>query len=410
MTSTPTAQSPRSADTTERPDFRSLAGAEQDGLVALRRALHQVPEVGLDLPQTQRLLLEALAGLPLEIHTGHGLTSVIGVLRGTRPGPPVLLRADMDALALTEVNDLPYRATNGAMHGCGHDMHAAGLVGAARVLCGVREQIAGTVVFMFQPGEEGWNGARVMLDEGLLDVAGERVTHAYAVHVGNWDRGRFGTRPGPLMASFNHLDVTFVGRGGHGAAPEAALDPVPAVAEAVLALQSMMTRRVAAHDPAVLTVTTLQAGDAANVIPDRASLGGTLRVFDPDTLDRLEESIHRLVRGIAEGHGLDVEVDFRRSYPVTVNDPATTEAVEDLVRAEFGAERYQRVQEPIMGSEDFSHVLLEVPGTFLMLGARPDHQPADGPYPHSPEVEFDDAVLQDQAAVLALMAWRHIGG
>lgn len=394
---------------TTRPNFHTLAAAEQQNMVALRRQLHQVPEVGLDLPQTQRLLLDALQGLPLEIHTGRGLTSIIGVLRGGQPGPTVLLRGDMDALALTELNDLPYRATNGAMHGCGHDMHAAGLVGAARILSSVREQIAGTIVFMFQPGEEGWNGARVMLDEGLLDIAGERVSHAYAVHVGNWDRGRFGTRPGPLMASFNHLDVTFVGRGGHGSAPDAALDPVPAVAEAVLALQSMMTRRVSATDPAVLTITTLKAGDAANVIPDRASFGGTLRVFNPATLDVLEASVRRLVHGIADAHGLSAELDFRRSYPVTVNDPETTEAVEDLVRAEFGSERYIRVEEPIMGSEDFSHVLLEVPGTFLMLGARPDHQPADGPYPHSPEVEFDDVVLQDQAAVLALMAWRHVG-
>jgi len=401
-----TARSDRPAG---RPDFLALAEEIRPDLVRLRRELHATPEVGLDLPETQRLVLEALEGVDLEITTGTGLTSVVAVLRGGLPGPTVLLRADMDGLPVHEQNDLPYRATNGNMHGCGHDMHSAGLVGAARLLVQQRERIAGTVVFMFQPGEEGWNGARVMLDEGLLDVAGDRVEHAYAVHVGNWDRGLFGTRPGPVMASFNHVNATFHGRGGHGSAPEFALDPVPAVAEAVLAMQSLMTRRVAASDPAVLTITQLAGGDGANVIPDQASLGGTLRVFNPATVDVLEEALGRLVHGIAEAHGLTVDFEFRRSYPVTVNDPDTTLAVEELVKETFGEQRYHRVEDPIMGSEDFSHVLAEVPGTFLMLGARPDHQPADGPYPHSPLVEFDDVVLSDQAAVLCLLAWRHVG-
>lgn len=392
-----------------RPDFRADAHQLVDDLVALRRDLHQHPEVGLDLPRTQQAVLEALAGLDLEIITGESLTSVVAILRGDEPGPTVLLRGDMDALPLSEQVDLPYRSNNGLMHACGHDLHTAGLVGAAHLLAARRDAIAGTVVFMFQPGEEGYDGAGHMLAEGLLEVTGETPEAAYALHVGTGKRGRFMTGIGPVLASANVLKVSLTGRGGHASTPSLALDPVPAVAELVLAMQSLVTRRVNVSDPAVLTITQLGGSDTDNVIPDTAWLAGTLRTFSADTLDLLEESLRTLVDGVAAAHGLTAEFDFKRNYPVTVNDEARTLRVEEIIRAEFGEENHARIDAPYMGSEDFSRVLEKVPGTYVFLGALPDHIEEGSTFPHAPTVAFDDAVLPDQAALLAFLAWEHVG-
>ncbi|WP_300676853.1 M20 family metallopeptidase [Nocardioides sp.] len=398
------------SSTAPTPDFRAEAQDLLAPLRALRRTLHQHPEVGLDLPRTQRAVLDALDGLDLEITTGTSLTSVVAVLRGAAPGPTVLLRGDMDGLPVVEDTAEEWRSTNGAMHACGHDLHTAGLIGAARLLAAHRDQIAGTVVLMFQPGEEGWNGASRMLEEGVLDVAGERPVAAYAVHVGTRDQGLFSTRPGAVMASSNRVRVTLTGRGGHGSSPANALDPVPALAELVLAMQSMMTRRVGAYDPAVLSVTMLSAGETENVIPEKASLRGTLRTFSTATLDLIETELARLAHGIASAHGLSAEFELTRDYPVTVNDAEASARVAGVVVKAFGAERYEELPEPFMGSEDFAFVLDQVPGCYVILGARPHDVAPGGAYAHSPQVRFDDAVLSDQAALLALLAWEHVGG
>ncbi|WP_235738534.1 M20 metallopeptidase family protein [Nocardioides alcanivorans] len=394
---------------TGRPDFRSEAKDLHADLVTLRRDLHRNPEVGLDLPRTQQAVLEALDGLDLEISTGKALSSVVAVLRGAAPGPTVLLRGDMDALPIVEEVDLEYRSVNDAMHACGHDLHTAGLVGAARLLAAHRDSVAGSVVFMFQPGEEGYNGAHHMIEEGVLEASGELPEAAYALHVGPGERGLFMTKPGPVLASANNFKVTLTGRGGHASTPASALDPVPAVAELVLALQALVTRRVDVNDPAVLTVTQLGGSEANNVIPDRAWLGGTLRTFSRPTLDLVETELRRLVAGVAAAHGLGAEVEFVREYPVTVNDADVTERVADLIRAEFGEERHLRVPEAHMGSEDFSHVLERVPGSYVFLGCRPDGVPPGSTYPHSAKVAFDDAVLADHAALMAFLAWEHVG-
>ncbi|WP_110206924.1 M20 metallopeptidase family protein [Nocardioides daejeonensis] len=391
------------------PDLRADAAQLLDDLVALRRDLHQHPEVGLDLPRTQQAVLEALAGLDLEITLGRSSTSIVAVLRGAEPGPTVLLRGDMDALPIVEQVELPYRANNGLMHACGHDLHAAGLVGAAHLLAARRDQIAGSVVFMFQPGEEGHDGAGHMLEEGVLEASGQAPEAAYAIHVGTGERGMFWTGVGPVLASSSTLRVALTGRGGHASTPSAALDPVPALAELVPAMQVVVTRAVNVSDPAVLTVTRLGAGDADNVIPDRAWLSGTLRTFSAATLDLLEERLAALVDGIAAAHGLSADFELERGYPATVNDEATTVRVEELIRAEFGAERHARIATPYMGSEDFSRVLERVPGCYIFLGAKPDHVAAGATYPHASDAEYDDAVLADQAALLALLAWQHVG-
>lgn len=381
------------------------AAAITPSLVELRRELHQIPEVGLDLPKTQTMVLDALAGLPLEITTGKDLTSVVGVLRGGQPGPTVLLRGDMDALPVVEETDLEYASQNGNMHACGHDLHTAGLVGAARLLSVHRDELRGNVIFMFQPGEEGLGGAGYMIREGLLQATGEKPIAAYAVHV--WShaaKGLFQTRPGTMMAGSNQLHVTVHGKGGHGSSPHTTVDPVPVVAELVLALQTYATRRVNVFDPIVITVTQLAAGVAVNVIPNSARLGATVRTLSTATFDQLSRELPTLAEGIASAYGCTVHVDFSKQYPVTVNDAErTAEAAAELGEL-FGADRVPPLESPIMGSEDFSMVLDEVPGTFVMLGARPDDVGEDGPSNHSSIVRFDDAVLGDQAAALARLA------
>ena len=378
-------------------------------LVSLRRDIHREPEVGLHLPRTQEKILDALDGLGLEITTGKSLSSVTAVLRGGEDGPSVLLRGDMDALPVEELTDLEYASTNGAMHACGHDLHVAGLVGAARLLAAQQRDISGNVIFMFQPGEEGDGGAGLMIEEGVLEAAGEKPVSAYGVHVRPGPLGVFRTRPGTLMAGANELRITVHGSGGHGSQPHNALDPVPALVEIAAALQVMATRKFSVFDPIVLTVTQLEAGRAINVIPDTARLGASVRTLSAESVDRLIVETKALADGIAAAHGCTAEVSFEILYPMTENDPSRTfEAIREL-REMFGEERVIQSRDPLMGSEDFSLVLQKIPGAFLFLGATPPEvDPATAAWNHSPRVLFDDSVLADQAAALALLAFNRL--
>lgn len=381
------------------------AATHLSDLVELRRALHQIPEVGLDLPQTQQLVLNALEGLPLEITTGTATTSIVAVLRGGRPGPTVLLRGDMDALPVREATGLPYASTTGAMHACGHDLHVAGLVGAARLLSARREELAGNVLFMFQPGEEGYGGAKVMLEEGLLDASGDKPIAAYGIHVSPGEHGVFWQRSGPALAGSNTLHITVTGKGGHGSQPHTAIDPVAALVAIAADLQTMVTRRFSVFDPVVLTVTQLSGGDAINVIPDTAALGATVRTLSAQSVETMRRETARVAEGIAAAHGCTAAVDFQVQYPVTINDPDESAWVLEELRGVFGTERVEDRPDPLMGSEDFSYVLQEVPGTFFFLQCTPPQlDPATVSWNHSAEVLFDDAVLADQSAALAHLA------
>lgn len=373
-------------------------------LVALRRELHQNPEVGLDLPFTQKRVLEALEGLPLEITLGNETTSIVAVLRGAKPGPAVLLRGDMDGLPVEEQTGLDYASKNGNMHACGHDLHTAGLVGAAKLLAAKQDEIAGSVIFMFQPGEEGFNGASVMIKEGVLDAAGERPVAAYGLHVGPGPRGLLATLPGPMLAGSSELHVTVHGRGGHGSMPYGAADPVVALAELVTQLQVMITRKFNVFEPVVISVTRLSAGEAVNVIPPSASLSATVRTVTQTSLDALPGFIEELASGIASAHGCTAEVNFETQYIPTVNDPAETEFAIETLREQFGEDLVQVPPHGVMGSEDFSYVLHEIPGTFYMLSATPDGIDPMSAANHSPLVQFDDAVLSVGAASLAQLA------
>ncbi|WP_448607763.1 M20 metallopeptidase family protein [Geodermatophilus sp. URMC 60] len=392
----------------------AAARADADRTVELRRRLHRTPEIGLHLPRTQATVLEELADLPVEVTVGSSTTSVVGVLRGARPGPTYLLRADLDALPVHEDTGLPFASeVPGAMHACGHDLHTAMLLGAARLLAERREQIAGQVVLMLQPGEEGFHGARYMLEEGLLDVVPEApVVGAFALHVfANQPSGVVSVRPGPMMAAADHWEVTVRGRGGHASMPHAAADPVPVAAEIVLALQAMVTRRAPVFDPAVVTVAQVTAGSTDNVIPDTAHLQGTIRTLSPERRADVVASVRRVATHVAAAHDMGVDVVHREGYPVTANDPEVAARVQRAAGELVGPERSVLAAEPLMGAEDFAYVLQRVPGAMAFLGACPpgaDTATAAGN--HSNLVVFDEDVLPTGAALYAAMALEALAG
>ncbi|HWG26931.1 M20 family metallopeptidase [Actinospica sp.] len=382
-------------------------------LAELRRAIHREPELGLELPRTQEKVLGALDGLGLELTLGKALNSVTGVLRGARPGPTVLLRGDMDALPLREtaVHDVQVSRFEGVMHACGHDLHTSMLVGAARLLTARRESLAGNVVFMFQPGEEGEDGAGHMLAEGLLDASGAKPDAAYALHVfsNQVPRGVFTAKAGPLMASCADLRVTVRGRGGHGSMPYRANDPIPAACEMVTAIQTAVTRKFDIFDPVVVTVGSFHGGTKENIIPETVHFDATVRTFSQATQEKVRPVLLGLIEGIAHAHGLEVDASFAGLYPVTVNDAAAVDTVQRTVGELFGEERFERLPNPLAGAEDFSRVLQRVPGAMVFLGAAIDGRDVDtAPSNHSPEAAFDDGVLPDGAALLARLALGHV--
>lgn len=339
-------------------------------IMALRRELHQNPETGLHLPITQQIVLDALNGLGLEITTGHATTSVTAVLRGAPGGPAVLLRGDMDALPVSEDTGLEFASTReGVMHACGHDLHTAMLIGAAKVLAAHRDALEGDVVFMFQPGEEGFDGAQTMLDEGVLDASGQRVSSAYGMHViASIERGVFTSRPGPLMAASAELTVRVRGAGGHGSAPHRAKDPVTVAAQMVGDLQTLITRQFDVFDPVVLTIGSFHAGTTSSIIPDEATFEATIRTFSHGVQDQIGAASVRLCEGIAAAYGLEADVEFVKEYPVTINNAEHTQFAATVIAETFGQERYEHMQFPQTGAEDFSRVLAEVPGCYVMLG------------------------------------------
>lgn len=399
-------------------DLRTTAARHEERNRALRHELHRYPELGLDLPRTQSRVLDELADLGLEITTGTDTTSIVAVLRGgaraEQDAPVVLLRADMDALAVDEHNDLPYRSqVPGVMHACGHDLHTAMLAGAARVLAEHRDALRGDVVFMFQPGEEMHDGAAVMIREGVLDAAGRRPDAAFGMHVfaSGVPLGKFVSRSGPMLAAADGLRVNVVGRGGHASRPQDAVDPVPIACEMVLALQSFVTRRFDVFDPIVCTVGAIAAGDLAapNAIQSIARFAASVRFWSPETRERFHGEVDRLLEGIAAAHGATVEVEHVTGYPATITDASETEFVAATVGEVFGEERFEFLPQPFAGSEDFSHVLAEIPGSFIGLGATPaDLDPAAAAFNHSPEARYADEALVDGTTLYAEIAMRRL--
>jgi hippurate hydrolase len=388
-----------------RDDAQELA----HDLVEVRHELHQSPELGLDLPVTQRIVLEQLDGLGLEITTGKALSSVTAVLRGKPGGPTVLLRGDMDALPVREATGVEFASkVDGAMHACGHDLHTTMLLGAARLLTAHRAELAGDVVFMFQPGEEGWDGAGAMIAEGVLDASGQRAASAYGIHVssGLLPRGRFTTRPGTLMAASDRLHVTVRGEGGHGSTPHATKDPISVAAQLVGDLQTLVTRRFDVFDPAVVTVGYFHAGTKRNIIPDDAEFDATIRTFSVEARERMRAEAVRLCEHVAAGYGLEVDAEYTAEYPVTVNDDAHAAFAAGVALDLFDEDGYEPMQSPLTGAEDFSRVLAQVPGCYLFLGACTTDDWKKAPSNHSPRASFDDSVLTRGALLHTELAIR----
>ena len=381
-------------------------------LIGIRRELHQIPEFALDLPKTQARILAAIEGLG-EITLGKDLTSIALVIRGGKPGPTVLLRADMDALKVEEKTGLEYASTNGFMHACGHDLHMAGAIGAAQILASHKDELNGDVLIWFQPGEEGHHGADVMIDEGMLELTGSRPVAAYGLHVfTSLPLGAIACKPGPLMASAGDLHVTFHGSGGHGSMPWLSKDPVTPMVEAIAALQNLINKSFDQFDPVILNVGWIRAGDDAttNVIADSASFGATVRTFSEVNTKKLHELAPKLIHSIADGFGLSAEVEFGRATKVLMNDPASVERVERVAKSLVGEAGYVPMQNPLAGGEDFASIVAEVPGAFVFVGACPpqiDYQTA--PTNHSAKATFDDSVLPLCSSLLVSLAMEHLG-
>ena len=381
-------------------------------LIGIRRELHQIPEFALYLPKTQARILAAIEGLG-EITLGKDLTSIALVIRGGKPGPTVLLRADMDALKVEEETGLEYASTNGFMHACGHDLHMAGAIGAAQILASHKDELNGDVLIWFQPGEEGHHGADVMIEEGMLELTGSRPVAAYGLHVFTWlPLGEIACKPGPLMAAAGDLHVRFHGSGGHGSMPWLSKDPVTPMVEAIAALQNLINKSFDQFDPVILNVGWIRAGDDAttNVIADSASFGATVRTFSEVNTKKLHELAPKLIHSIADGFGLSAEVEFGRATKVLMNDPASVEMVERVAKSLVGEAGYVPMQNPNAGGEDFASIVAEVPGAFVFVGACPpeiDYQTA--PTNHSAKATFDDSVLPLCSSLLVSLAMEHLG-
>ncbi|MCU1368192.1 MAG: Amidohydrolase [Ilumatobacteraceae bacterium] len=387
------------------------------GAIDLRRRLHQWPEVGNHLPITRDTVLEALQGLPLDISL-HSTTSGFGaMLTGSKPGPTILLRGDMDALPMPEDTGEDFASkVAGTMHACGHDTHTAMLVGAAQMLSSRRSGLAGRVLFMFQPGEEGHHGARHMLDEGLLDVpaladgTASPVTGAFALHITSaMPTGMVSIKGGALMASSDHLLITVHGRGGHASEPHRALDPIPVACEIVTAMQTMVTRSIDVFDPTIITVGRISAGTTNNVIPENAQIEGTIRAVSEATRKKVHAGIQRVAEGIAAAHDTSVTVELTLGYPVTSNHNGFSAFATDVAGEVVGANRVRQMPHPMMGAEDFSYVLEAVPGSMMFLGGTaPDRNPSTAAPNHSNRVVFDEQAMVTGMAIYTAVAVRHL--
>ncbi len=388
-------------------------------MVRLRRTLHAWPEVGNELPITRENVLAALDGLPLDVTLHETTSGIAALLDGGKPGPTVLLRGDMDALPMPEDTGLDFSSkVDGQMHACGHDTHTSMLVGAAKLLTARRADLPGRVLFMFQPGEEGHHGAKFMIDEGLLhpadraDGSPSPITGAFALHItSSMPAGWVATKRGSVMASADQLRITVTGRGGHASEPHRALDPIPVACEIVQALQTMVTRSIDVFDPAVVTVARITSGTTNNVIPERAEIEGTIRAVSERSRSKVHDGIRRVAEGVGAAHGTEIAVEVIHGYPVTVNDGAFADFTTSVANDLLGAEQVRTMPTPIMGAEDFSYVLNEIPGTMMFLGGTPDgRDPATAAPNHSNRVMFDEASMINGAAMYAAVALRHLAG
>jgi len=369
----------------------SLAVPNEE-LVRVRRHLHRHPELSMVEYETAQFVADELGKLGLdELRTGIGKTGILATLVGGKPGPVTLLRADMDALPIEELVEAPYRSgTSGVMHACGHDGHVAILLAAARTLAERRAEVAGTLVFCFQPGEEGHAGNRLMIEDGALE--NPHVDRTFALHLySGLDVGKIGVRDGAFFASADEYKLVIKGKGGHGAMPQLAVDPVVAGAYLVTMLQTIVSREIAPKDPAVFTVGKFVAGTTFNVIPDEATLMGTVRCFDPTIRASMPERLERIVKGLGEAMRIDYDLDYHWSYPPTVNDRAMNDVVRETGREVLGADNVIE-HDIVMWAEDMSFMQELRPGAYFIVGARGGEETS---FPHhNARFDIDERSLE----------------
>jgi len=363
-----------------------------EDLVRVRRHLHMHPELSLVEHETAAFIAGQLAGMKLdEVRTGIGRTGILGTLRGRKPGPVTLLRADMDALPVRELADTPYRSQNeGVMHACGHDGHMSILLAAAKALSQRRDELAGTIVFCFQPGEEGSAGNKLMIEDGALE--NPHVDRTFALHLyTGLDVGKIGVRDGAFFASADEFTLHVRGKGGHGGMPQTAHDPVVAAGYFITMVQTLVSREIAPKDPVVVTVGHIEAGTTFNVIPDEAMLRGTVRTFDPEIRKSMPQRIERVAKGVAEALRVEASMEYRWSYPPTVNDAKMNEIVREVGSGVLGAENVVYPHEIVSWAEDMSFMHEQRPGAYFIVGARGDESTS---FPHhSARFNIDERCL-----------------
>ena len=384
--------------------MKEIAHAQHAELVNIRRHLHENPELGFEEVATAQYIADYLAGLGLEVTRQVAKTGVVALIRGAWPGKTVAIRADMDALPIQELNEVPYKSKHqGKMHACGHDAHVAAAIGAARILWELRDQINGNVKFIFQPAEEAPGGAEPMIAAGVLE--NPAVDAIIGGHVwGSLESGIIEVMSGPTMASSDIIRLKIIGKGGHAAQPHTTIDPIVIASEIVGALQKLVSRQTDPFESVVISICSFHAGDVFNVIPHSAYLEGAVRTLNNELRQELPHKIEKIIRGITEPYGATYELDYYLGYPVTVNDPGVTETVRRAAISVLGADKVRVAARASMGGEDYAYFLNKVPGTYIRIGTR---NPEKGicQEMHHPRFDIDEAVLELTPVVYAQAAF-----
>ncbi|WP_026896274.1 M20 metallopeptidase family protein [Clostridiisalibacter paucivorans] len=376
-------------------------------LISIRRDIHAHPEVGLQVERTAKLVADKLRTLGIDVKTEIGVTGVIGTLKGNHPGKTLLLRADMDCLEMTELNELEFKSKNeGKMHACGHDAHTTWLLGTAMILSELKDKIHGNVKFLFQPAEEALGGAERMIKDGALD--NPKVDAAIGAHV--WptiESGKIGIKHGAMMAAPDMFELTIYGKGGHGATPHVTIDPIGIGAQVYMALQTIVSRKVDPVEPAVITIGKFNGGSAHNIIPQKVEIVGTVRTLTNELREDIPNIMEKIIKGIVEGNGGTYEFNYKPYYPPVINDNSMTDLVKKAGKEILGRDGVVTIEKPTMGGEDFSYFQQQVPATFFQVGIYNERKGIVNPL-HSPYFNIDEDVLHKAAAVMAQCALTYL--
>jgi amidohydrolase len=385
--------------------IKHLAKNYYPSLVKLRRELHQYPEIAYTEHKTSGIVSRELGKLRIEFKTGIAKTGVVGLLNKNVKGKTVALRADMDALPVTEMTGLPFKSKNpGRMHACGHDVHMSCVIGAAKILSSLKDELPGKVKFIFQPSEEVTpGGAYPMIKAGVLKSP--KVDGIFGLHSdSSIPIGKIGVKNGPMMAQADDFDITIIGKGGHGARPQDGIDAIVVASAVIQALQTIPSRRISPLRSVVISVGSIEGGTARNIICDKVILKGTARTLEKGITKKIPDLLKEIVSGVTRGYGADFELNYYEGYPILVNNPDMTDLVRSSISRLFGKQAVFEVKEPMMGGEDFAYFLKNVPGSFIRLGIRNEKIGAVHPW-HHPEWKVDEKAIDIGSSLLAQVAF-----